>query len=505
MEFIKALPEEEREKLTSEKTVAINGVFKPVLSGDRLESLKELFLSTPGGEKLTDNGNSIRFAAMHKDKLRYCPAFKNWLIWDDRRWRQDELLEVRKAADSTVRAIAQMAATLQDSDKRTAWLSFAAKNEALAKRLAMIEGAKHLMAIAPTILDVNPWLFNCENGTLDLRTGELRPHSPEDYLTKIAPVCYDQAATCPRFDQFLDEVFPAQDNSGPDRELIRFVQKLAGYALVGVVTEQIICISWGIGANGKSTLFNLLAEIMGDYAATTPMDTFLDQRNNQGATNDLAALRGARLVIASEAQAGQRLNESLIKKLTGGELITARHLYQDFFSFLPQFLTVMMTNHKPKAKADDEAIWRRLRLIPFLAKFDGASRDNNLTEKLKQERSGIFRWMVDGCRLWQEEGLKPPASVELATGEYRSENDPFADWLEERCTVAEHLSAKTTELREDYQRFLGMRGKMNPRLFTNMLKSKGFEVYTSMGVSKTKGIQLAIEDAFRSQLDSGEI
>lgn len=456
------------------------------------EFWRELFFEAKGGDRLSDAGNSIRFAAMHRDKLRYCPAFKTWLVWDGRRWKQDETLEVRKAADETVRAFAQVAVTMEDTDKRTVWLKEAAKNEALAKRKAMIEGAQHLLPITADILDVNPWLLNCDNGTIDLQTGELLKHSPENYLTKLAPVEYNPAAECPRFDQFLQEIFPKADGSGADDELIRFVQKVAGYALTGVTNEQILCIAHGGGGNGKGTLLDLWAEIMGDYATPTPMGTLLASRNSGdiNSLSALAALRGARLVVASESQEGQKLNEPLVKALTGEDEIAARFLHGNLFRYKPQFLLMMLTNHKPRVKADDEAMWRRIRVLPFVSKFEGVNKDGNLRDKLRKEKAGILRWMVEGCLLWQKEGLQQPEAVKIATGEHRAENDSFAEWLEERCIVDADCKEFTTKAREDYQRFINMRGSINPKVFTKLLRANGFRVYTAAGVSKVRGFRL---------------
>ncbi|WP_169313114.1 phage/plasmid primase, P4 family [Acetonema longum] len=456
-----------------------------------VQELQRLFAATPMADRLSDMGNSARFAAMFKDAFRYCPTLGPWLVWDGCRWQADDTGAVMAAADDCVIATAQVAAAQDDPDKRGKWLSFAAKNEALAKRQAMVTGAQHLPALAARQdqFDQNSWLFNCLNGTLDLKTGALMPHNPSDYITKIAPVNYDPSAECPRFMQFLTEVFPDDMGLGiGNTELISFVQRLAGYALAGVTTEQILCIAHGSGANGKSTLINLLADIMGDYATTTPTDAFLMQKG-QKPTHDLAALRGARFVIASETQEGKRLDEPLIKQLTGGDKIAARFLYKASFTYSPQFLIVLLTNHMPRAKAEDGALWRRIRLLPFEVKFESVARDNNLAEKLKQEMDGVFRWMVEGCLRWQKEGLGEPEEVTRATAQYREENDSLGDWIAERCELDAKATARTTELRDDYQRYNGWR-RIEPKIFTQMLKARDFKVKISHGISKAYGIRL---------------
>jgi putative DNA primase/helicase len=298
----------------------------------------------------------------------------------------------------------------------------------------MIELAKSEpgIPVRPRELDADPWVLNLSNGTLDLQTGQLREHRREDLLTKLAPVAYDPAAQCPRWEAFLDRIF------AEDVELIRFVQKAVGYSLTGSTQEQCFFILYGAGANGKTTLMQTVSALLRDYARQTPTETLLIQRGD-GVRNDLARLQGARFVYASEAEGGRKLAEALIKQLTGGDTLTARYLYKEHFEFQPTFKIWLAVNHKPDVQGTDHAIWRRMRLLPFIVTIPAAEQDKQLAEKLQGELPGILRWAVEGCLLWQQEGLEPPAVVKRATGDYRSEMDVITAFLNECCTLeAEH-------------------------------------------------------------------
>jgi putative DNA primase/helicase len=288
-------------------------------------------------------------------------------------------------------------------------------------------------------LDTAPYILTVLNGTLDLRSGELRPHRREDFITKLAPVDYDSEAECPKFMRFL-----AQITDG-DEELQGFIQRAIGYGLTGDTSEQVLFIPYGTGANGKTTLLNLVQDMLGDSSLQTPTDTFVRKRERM-ATNDLARLRGARFVVATEVAEDGRLDEVMVKQITGGDMISARMLYREFFDFRPQCKVFLVTNYKPEIRGSDEGIWRRIMLIPFEVRIREEDRDKHLPEKLREELPGILAWAVRGCLAWQKVGLAPPENVKAATAEYREEMDWMSAFLKERCVLKEGAKAKAGDL-----------------------------------------------------------
>jgi putative DNA primase/helicase len=396
----------------------------------------------PGRRPFTDLGNAERFARQHGDRVRYVPAWDKWLIWDGLRWRPDTTNEVCRLAQQTARSIS-------DSKWRKA-------SESQARLSAMTKVASTLQGIAieHNILDSNPWLLNCTNGTIDLRTGELRPHDPADLLTKSTGILYpDGDFPTPNWDEFMRTTFRGE------RTLIEFVQRLIGYSAVGVTKEHILPIFWGSGSNGKSTLLNAILHTLGDYGVQAPRN-FLMVRHGETHPTELTDLFGARFVSIAETQNGQQFDEGLVKMLTGGERIRARRMRQDFWEFDPTHTPFLATNHRPVVRGGDHGIWRRLVLIPFTATFvdaheraklpDAPLKDPGLTEKLKAEAPGILRWIVEGCLEWQRKGLNPPKSVLAATEEYREESDTFKRWFDDECVTNEKLRCKAGEAYQSY-------------------------------------------------------
>lgn len=271
-------------------------------------------------------------------------------------------------------------------------------------------------------MDTHPWLLNVANGTLDLRTGQLRPADRADLLTKAAPVVYAPTATCPQWEAFLDRIL------GGDKELIRYVQKAASYSLTGLDTEECFFVLHGVGQNGKSTLVETLSALLGtDYAQQATPDLLMQKKQDRHAT-ELAVLRGARLVASVETGQGKRLNESLIKSMTGGDRIRANFMHQETFEFRPEFKVWLSTNHKPVITGTDLGIWQRIRLIPFNVQIPDNERDGAFKTRLRESAalSGILNWAIEGALLWQQEGLKPPQAVTEATQAYREEMDVLA-------------------------------------------------------------------------------
>jgi putative DNA primase/helicase len=390
-------------------------------------------------DSYTDLWNAEQLVAQYGADLRYTPGW-GWLLWDGQRWDRDTLGAVHLYAAATVRGLYKKAAGIDGDDARKALIAHAVKSEGHHRMTAMVERAQHEPSIAccEGSFDRNPWLFNVANGTLDLRTGELKPHDRESLLTKIAPVRYDADAAAPAWEDFLLATFAGQT------ELIRFVQRAVGYSLSASCREQVMFLLHGTGSNGKSTFLQALQSVWGDYAKTAKADTLLVKPRDNGQTNDIAELSGARLLITSESEEGTRLNESLIKQMTGGDRIRVRELYRPFFELTPTWKVWFATNHKPVVRGSDYAIWRRLLLIPFTQRFvkdpakaqDGdLIADLELPEKLAQEAPGILAWAVAGALAWQEEGLNPPADVIAATAEYQNEQDVIGQFITEECVA----------------------------------------------------------------------
>jgi len=396
---------------------------------------------------LTDLGNAQRMVARHGANLRYCHPWKRWFVWGGARWAQDDTAQVRRWAKDTVRAIYAEASRLPDEDRRKAVAKHALRSESDQKLRAMaaLTESEPGIPVLPNQLDRQPWRLNVLNGTLDLRTGELLPHERADLMTKLAPVGYDPDATCPLWLAFLDRVMDSNEM------LIRFLQRAVGYSLTASTVEQCFLILYGTGANGKSTFLQTVSAMAGDgYARQTPIETLL-VRQGRGIPNDIARLQGARLVTAQEAEEGQRLAESLVKQLTGGDRVAARFLHAEFFEFEPQFKIWLATNHKPAIKGTDYAIWRRIRLVPFTVTIPEAEQDKDLGTKLLAELDGILAWAVRGCLDWQRDGLGTPSEVIKATQVYRDESDVVGRFLEACCVQTENTRARAGALYKAYK------------------------------------------------------
>jgi putative DNA primase/helicase len=343
--------------------------------------------------------------------------------------------------------------------------------------------------ILPGDLDRDPWLFNCENGTLELRTGTLREHRREDYITKLCPTPYDPGAGCPTFLAFLADVFAGQ------ADLIAYVRRQLGHALSGDTSEHLLHVWWGGGANGKSTLLGAVLHALGaDYALTAPPDLLLTRRGERHPT-ELAALFGKRLVVCQETGAGRRLNEALVKWLTGGDRITARRMRENFWEFDPTHKAILVTNHRPEVRGTDGGIWRRIRLVPFTVTFPEERQDKRLPEKLRAEAPGILAWMVAGFRDWQEGGMRPPRAVLDATRAYRCDEDILGEFLAECCELGAHFTCAAGEL---YARFrswcegAGEREVPSQKRFGAALGERGFGRTHTMKGALYQGLRLPL-------------
>jgi putative DNA primase/helicase len=379
---------------------------------------------------LTDIGNAERLVAQAGESMRMVPVWNRWLVYQSGRWVPDETKQVERFAKDSVRAFYEAAKEESDTAWKERLMKHARASESNGRVHALLVGARAEpgIAIGHASLDASPWLLNVANGTLDLQTGQLRGHERADLLTKLAPVTYLDDARCPKWLDFLDRIMAGRS------EMIGFLQRAIGYSLTGSTQEQCLFFLHGSGANGKSTFLEVLRKLLGDYAVQADFATFLDKKF-AGVGNDIARLVGARLVSSSEVGEGKRLNESLIKTLTGTDTIAARFLYAEAFEFAPSFKIWLAANHKPVIRGTDGAIWRRIRLIPFTVEIPEGERDSQLPATLQAELPGILRWAVEGCQLWLEDSLRPPQDVLIATAEYRKESDVLGAFLTECCYV----------------------------------------------------------------------
>lgn len=403
----------------------------------------------------TDLENARAFAEQHRHDLRYVSRSRSWYVWDGKRWRPDDTSEVQRRAKATVADFTKLQLGPQE-------MKAAIAAQSSGHIAGMIELAKSEpdISITQNQLDTDPWLLNVENGTLDLRTGGLHEHRREDLITKLATVAYDPTAECPRWEAFVAQIMDG------DKDRVRYVQKALGYAMTGDSREQCFFILHGTGANGKSTLTTVVAKIAGGYSQHTPTTTLLTKRSNT-IPNDVARLYGSRFVTAAEAECNSTLEEALLKQATGGDKMVARFLHGEFFEFTPEFKIFLAVNHKPEIKGTDNAIWRRVRLIPFDVTIPYDEQDRTLPAKLEAERAGILRWLVDGCAAWLGEGLIPPEAVTAATAEYREEMDTVAAFIGECCFCAADAQVPSKRLHDRYREWCNAHGEptMSKRAF----------------------------------------
>ena len=408
----------------------------------------------PSDPRLTDAANGARLVKMQGENIRYVSEWKQWVIWDRTRWRRDTLGEIMELAKETAASIygeAQEAA--KKGDSVAGWLAkWATDSLNMARLNAMVKAASTVedVAISATILDRSPWLLATPDGTVDLRTGDIRPADPADLITKSTAVGLDPGATCPQWEAFIRWAMLDRD------ELVEYVQRTLGYSLTGDVSERLVFFLHGSGRNGKSTLLKVFRHILGDYAIRVKAEVFEKPtyaKGSGGANPDIADLHGVRFVSTSEVEDGTRLATALLKDLVGDETLRARDLYKSNVEFMPEFKPWIGANFKPSVSSDDQAIWDRLRLIPFDARVEQRDVDRQLGDKLKAEGPGILAWALRGCLDWQAHGLTEPGPVMEATAAYRDEMNIFPGFLESIMESVAPVNFSATGLREHYNRW----------------------------------------------------
>lgn len=444
------------------------------------------------GEPYTEYGHARRLVAEYGEHLRYVPVWKKWLVWDGARWKLDTTGAAHRRTKILTRSALYWARQIRDDKDREKAMTAAKRLESSrgVAGILTLAGTEKGVALDPSAFDADPYLLNCANGTLDLHTLELRPHDPEQHLTKVTTAAYDPDAEAPEFRKFVDRILP-------DPEVRAFVQRYLGYALLGKVIEHVLGIFYGSGANGKGTLTGVVDYVLGDYAIT-PDAELLAERTGSFHPTSSASLFGARLAVVQEFDEGRRLAEGTVKRLTGGDPVPARRMREDFWEFEPSHTFVLATNYKPVIRGTDEGIWRRLRLIPFEVTIPESERDGHLGERLRLEADGILAWLVEGFRDWQKNGLADPEKVRQATTAYRNESDHIAQFIRERCTTAGAPSVNSTQLYEAWCQWCTREGidqsaVGTQKAFSTVIEQRGFTKGTLAGRKVFKGIGLLAE------------
>lgn len=463
--------------------MSANDVRNPV--GEILDraEIKEPPSEEPRAPEFSDEALALDFAAERRNDLRYVAAWGRWLSWRGDHWREDQTLN----AFDRVRVVCRAAAD-------------GCRAPATAKALASAKTANavHTLARSDRRLaatfdqwDNDPWLLNTPAGIVDLRTGRSGAHRRDDYCTKITAVA--PGGDCPVWLNFLDRV------TGGDKKTELFLQRMAGYVLTGLTREHALFFLYGTGANGKSVFLNTISHILGGYATSAPIETFIASNAERHPT-DLAGLRGARLVTAIETEEGRRWAEAKLKVLTGGDRVSARFMRQDYFEFTPQFKLVVAGNHRPGLRSVDEAIRRRLHLIPFTVTIPEGERDDELPEKLKAEWGGILAWMIEGAVEWTMTGLDVPNAVREATEEYFESEDALAQWLGESCRVGVDQYETTADLFVSWKVWAERAGERvgSMKSLSQTLVARGFQPRRQGGTGRSgfEGIALGSAGEF---------
>lgn len=424
---------------------------------------------------LTEVGNAERLVHHHSTNLKYCIELDEWLIWNGKVWENDRRKRIERIATKTFRKMYVEAGNVNDEEGRRKMIKWAQSSEKSSVLLNSIDRAKAMLPILQSELNTDLFKFNCGNGVIDLKSGTLLPHNRDYLITNYSNVEYDPEASCPTWITFLESVMK-DEKGNVKQDLIEFLQRSIGYTLTGDTREQVLFFLHGSGRNGKSTFINIVKEILGDYGKQTNADTFTAKTHEGGINNDIARLSDARFVSAVESEEGQRLSESLVKQLTGGEPITARFLRKEFFEFVPEFKIFFTTNHKPIVKGNDEGIWRRIKLIPFTVTIPKEEVDTDLPEKLRKELPGILRWAVEGCLKWQQDGLGEPEEVKQATQGYKDEMDILGQFISDYCVTRPGARSSVKEVYEVYKTWCKETGEyeLSQRKFNRRLEERGF-------------------------------
>ncbi|MEV4672188.1 phage/plasmid primase, P4 family [Actinomadura sp. NPDC049382] len=410
-----------------------------------------------------------------------------WHYWDGARWALDKDGAATRAVVSIAKAALRELAHLPKGEARNDLFTDIKRIESASGIRGTLEiaGSLRPLSAAADRLDADPFLFNTKTGTLDLRTGEVRPHAPADLITKVAGCGLDLHAHGPVFSKFIAEILP-------DDEVRRFVQRLFGYALLGQVREHVLPIFTGVGKNGKSTLLDVVSEALGDYAISAEPDLLVDKGGAH--PTGQADLLGARLAVCSETDKGRRLAAATVKRLTGGDKVRARRMRQDFFEFDPSHTIIMVTNHKPVVSGDDPAMWRRIFVVPFDVVVE--TPDPRLPERLALELPAVLAWAFEGYRAYEELGLEAPEKVQQRTDAFRSESDTLGRFLDERTVSSPHAHVRARDLFTEWSQWCHQFGEEagTEKAFAEAMGLRGLQKKKTAQGMVYRGVGLAAND-----------
>lgn len=416
--------------------------------------------------KETDADNGRRFADRYHEQFKHSKAW-GWLSWNGYKWERNADVLVMDAARNTARMILDEAIDANpDEVKRLGKWAIASLGRSKLDSMLYLASTESDIRATPGDFDTDNFTLNSRSGVIDLHDGRFFESNPVRMLSKAVATEYDSCAPCPRWLSFLDRIMDG------NRNLIDFLQRAIGYSLTGSTVEQCFFLCYGTGANGKSVFLETMRGLLDDYAAAAEFSAFLATAS-ESVRNDIAALAGARFVSANESGADKRLSESIIKALTGGDTISARFLFHEYFEFRPQFKVWMATNHKPIIKDTDHAIWRRVRLVPFNVTIPEDERDPHLTAKLREEFPGILNWAIQGCMEWQRIGLGTPVEVTQATNDYRNEQDSIGSFVEGYCVIKQEARYSAAKLHKLYVEMTG--DKVSAKEFNRMMTEHGYK------------------------------
>jgi len=488
-QYAAAVPQGDEPYTEEEALASLRSAYKGTPREPAIPGVKKIRKYTPSGEEiiersiepelaerlvsyhLTDAGNAEAFRDLFQDRFRWVKEKSEWFFWDGVRWI-DDTSKAKRAMLETIRLRAQVAISIENDETRQKAVKWCLSSENDYRLKAALSIAQIWLTTSYTDFDADPFLLTCANGVVDLRTGQLRPAKPDDMLHKSTGIRYDPTATCPRWERFLREIFLG------DEDLIDFIWRAVGYSLTGLMPE-VLFILYGTGANGKSVFLSVLEKITGEYGISAPASTFKEKRTDM-VPNDLARLAGARFCKSVEVKERIVLNEERVKALTGGDRISARFLHKEFFDFYPTAKVWWAVNHKPIVRDTTYAMWRRIRLIPFEARFEPGMENwqpkEELLAELEAELPGILAWAVKGCLEWQERGLEPVERVKTATEAYRKESDVIERFLEECTLTKPEAKVKASELYQEFKKWAEENGEptLSSTSFGRRMGEKGF-------------------------------